>query len=223
MRLPILAGALRGTWWLPLSGGKVLQVLGGGYEPEQTKHFEEQLHAGDTLLDVGAHVGYYTLISAKFVGKSGRVFSFEPNPRNHSFLKQHVAVNRLDNVVVEQSAVSDANGLAHFEFGRGSGTGHLAADGSIEVRTLRLDDYCRDHEIKPDAIKIDVEGAELSVLRGGESTIVAYHPVIFLSTHGEQIHRDCLAWLQQRGYDIRPILGDDVNATSEVLCTHADS
>jgi len=221
VRLPIFAGALRGTWWLPQSGGKVLRILNGTYEPEQTRHFREQLKPGATVLDVGAHVGYYTVLSARLVGRQGRVFAFEPNPRNCGFLRKHVAANRLANVTVEQSAVSDTNGVAGFDFGTGTGTGHLANSGTVEVRTLRLDDYCADRGVVPDAIKIDVEGAELDVLRGAQKMISTHHPVIFLSTHGASIHRACMRWLQECEYTIRPITGDDVKAATELLCTHA--
>lgn len=220
MKLPILAGTLRGTWWLPASGGKLLRIFGGTYEPEQTRLFGEQLRPGATLLDVGAHVGYYTLLAARLVGSGGRVYAFEPNPRNCEFLRRHVAANGCANVRVEEAAVADTNGVARFDFGTGSGTGHLAESGAVEVRTLRLDDFCHDHDVKPDAIKIDVEGAELDVLRGAEQAIVAHGPTIFLSTHGAEVHARCLAWLRERGYALRPITGTDLDTATEVLCTH---
>ena len=221
MRLPVLGGTLRGKWWLPQSGGKVLRILGGTYEPEQTRAFGEHLHAGGTLLDVGAHVGYYTLLSAVLVGPRGRVVAFEPNPRNCGYLRRHVRMNGCANVQVEEAAGSAANGTARFVFGSGTGTGHLAEGGTVEVQTVRLDDYCASRGIVPTAIKVDVEGAELDVLRGGEETIVAHHPVIFLSTHGASIHRACLAWLRERGYALRPIIGTDLDAATEVLGTPA--
>jgi FkbM family methyltransferase len=220
MRIPIMAGPLRGTWWLPQSGGKVLRFLNGTYEPQQTKVFTEQLRPGQTLIDVGAHVGYYALLAAKLVGDQGRVFAFEPNPRNFDFLKQHVAVNALSNVRIEQSAVSDTNGTASFDLGKGSGTGHLAMSGPVEVTTIRLDDYCAANRIAPNAIKCDVEGAELAVLRGAERTIVMHRPVLFLSTHGASIHSACMSWLRERGYSLSPINADDVDDAAELLCTH---
>jgi hypothetical protein len=63
-----------------------------------------------------------------------------------------------------------------------------------------------------------VEGAELDVLRGAEETIAA-RPVIFLSTHGAQIHAACLAWLRERGYKLQPVDAADLDTASEVLCT----
>jgi FkbM family methyltransferase len=219
VRLPIVGGRLRGRWWLPASRGKVLRILGGTYEPEQTRLFEERLRAGDTVLDVGAHVGYYTVLSAVLAGPSGRVHAFEPNPRNAEFLRRHVRINRLDTVRVEQAAVSDHEGTARFDFGTGSGTGHLADVGALEVRTLRLDDYCAQHALAPAAIKIDVEGAEMSVLAGAFDTLARYHPTIFLSTHGPEVHAASLDFLRGMGYQLRPILGDRVEFATEVLAT----
>jgi FkbM family methyltransferase len=219
VRLPIIAGRLRGRWWLPASRGKVLRILNGTYEREQTRLFERHVRPGATVLDVGAHVGYYTLVSAVLAGPSGRVHAFEPNPRNAEFLRRHVRINRLDTVRVEQAAVSDRAGTARFDFGTGSGTGHLADAGALEVRTLRLDDYCAEHALAPAAIKIDVEGAEMSVLHGARETLARHRPVLFLSTHGAEVHAASLAFLRGLGYRVAPILGGDVEATTEVLAT----
>lgn len=219
MKLPIVAGPLRGRWWLPQSRGKILRILGGTYEPEQTRLFQQHVPAGASVFDVGAHVGYYTLLSAVLVGPKGRVLAFEPNPTNHAFLCRHVALNDLGNVTVEHAAVSDRSGTATFAFGRGSGTGRLAAEGALEVRTIRLDDVCRDRGLQPGFIKIDVEGAELSVLQGAVELVRAHHPVIFLSTHGPEIHARCLAWLRAFGYTLEPVDGRDLDSAHEVLCT----
>ncbi|HSK21008.1 MAG TPA: FkbM family methyltransferase [Longimicrobiales bacterium] len=218
MKLPILAGPLRGRWWLPQSRGKILRILGGTYEPEQTRLFRDHIPVGATVFDVGAHVGYYTLLASVLAGDAGRVWAFEPNPANHAFLRRHVALNRRDNVSIENAAVSDRNGTASFAFGTGSGTGHLDTNGSLEVRTVRLDDFCREHGVRPGFLKIDVEGAELDVLRGAEETITG-RPVIFLSTHGARIHAACLAWLGERGYSLQPVDAADLDTASEVFCT----
>jgi FkbM family methyltransferase len=221
VRAPILAGPLRGRWWLLESRGKLARLLLGTYEPEQTRLFEQHIRRGDTVLDVGAHVGYYSVLSAVLAGPSGAVWSFEPNPTSAGFLRRHAEINGLAQVRVEQAAVSDAEGTAHFDFGTGSGTGHLSSGGAIEVRTLRLDDFCAAHGIVPNAIKIDVEGAEAAVLAGAAKTIESARPVIFLSTHGPEPHAACVAWLRARGYALAPIVGGSVEMASELLCTPA--
>lgn len=221
MRLPIVAGRLRGRWWLPASRGKVLRILGGTYEPEQTRLFEAHVGPGATVLDVGAHVGYYTLLSAVLAGPTGRVVAFEPSPENAAFLLRHVRINRLENVRVEQAAVSDRAGTARFGSGSGSGTGHLAEAGELTVRTVTVDEVCAEHGLSPDAIKIDVEGAEASVLRGARETLAGARPVVFLSTHGPEAHRDSLDLLRGLGYRLSPILGGDLVTTAEVLALPA--
>jgi FkbM family methyltransferase len=221
MRLPILAGPLRGRWWLVQSRGKVGRVLAGRYEPEQTALFRRWLAPGHTVLDVGAHAGYYTLLSALLTGSTGRVWSFEPDPVNASFLRRHVRINRFEQVAIEQAAVSDCAGTAHFAHGTGSGTGHLDERGELEVPTVRLDDFCEQHDIAPHAIKIDVEGAELAVLAGGIGVIRRHRPLIFLSTHGEEVHTRCLELLGEAGYQLSPVLGGDLRTTTELLCVPA--
>jgi len=219
VRAPILGGRLRGRWWLLESRGKLARILLGSYEPQQTRLFEETLRPGDTVLDVGAHVGYYTVLSAVLAGPTGAVWSFEPNPVNAGFLRRHAEINGLRQVRVTQAAVSDAEGTARFDFGTGSGTGHLSTDGAIEVRTLRLDDFCAANGIVPRAVKIDVEGAEAAVLEGFAATLESARPVVFLSTHGPEPHARCVAWLRARGYALSPIVGGSVDTATELLCT----
>ena len=221
MRLPIVAGRLRGRWWLPASRGKVLRILGGTYEPEQTRLFEEHVRPGATVLDIGAHVGYYTLLSAVLAGPSGRVVAFEPSPANAAFLRRHVALNRLGQVSVEEAAVSDRAGTARFGSGSGSGTGHLAEKGEITVRTLTVDGLCAEHGLTPTAVKIDVEGAEAAVLRGARETLARARPAVFLSTHGLEAHAASLALLRDLGYALSPILGGELDTTPEVLALPA--
>jgi FkbM family methyltransferase len=196
-----------------------MRIVIGTYEPEQSRLFEETLRPGDTVLDVGAHAGYYTLLAAVLVGEHGRVWAFEPDPHNFSALCRHVRINRQENVTTAQLAVSDTSGAAHFVQGSGSGTGRLCADGAIEVETTTLDEFCASRGIRPAAIKIDVEGAEAGVLQGAERTLATQAPTIFLSTHGAQVRAECVRWLQDRGYSVRPVIGSRIDAADEFLCS----
>lgn len=218
--LPILGGALRGQRWCPASGGKLMRVLMGTYEKEQTELFREKIGPGDVVFDIGAHCGYYTLLASKLVGRTGRVVSFEPDPVNASYLQQHVSANHLRQAMVLQLALSDNSGKARFGGGSGTGTGRLCDDGAYDVTVRRLDDLAVQLQLAPTHLKIDVEGAELAVLRGGEQTITRYMPTIFLSTHGgptQGIHAACCDLLTRWGYELKPILGTDVTRCSEVL------
>lgn len=219
MIVPVLSGRLRGAWWHLGSRGKLLRVLGGSYEREQTRLFESTVRPGQTVLDVGAHVGYYTLLAAALAGPRGAVWAFEPDPRNARSLRRHVRLNRLRHVHVEEAAVSSREGTARFGPGSGSGTGRLAGSGRFEVRTVSLDAFCAEREIRPHVVKIDVEGAERDVLAGARRVLERDRPAIFLSTHGPEVHAACLELLRGAGYAFTPVLGGEVQSAPELLCT----
>lgn len=220
LRLPILASPLRGYWWLPASRGKVLRILRGAYEQEQTAHFVRWVRPGAIVIDVGAHVGYYTLLASILAGDTGKVWALEPEPRNAAYLRRHMSINHRENVHVEEVAVSDKVGTAHFTHGTGSGTGHLDSAGSMQVDTVSLTDFCKSRGIVPSALKIDVEGAEVPVLEGAMEMLQGASPVIFLSTHGADLHRRCLELLGGIGYTFLHIY-DDAGINAEILCLPA--
>jgi FkbM family methyltransferase len=219
MRLPILGGRLRGVWWDPSSGGKLLRVLLGTYEPRQTELFAGHVRPGDTVLDVGAHAGYYTLQAARLAGETGRVVAWEPDPRNAEKLRRHLRLNRLDTVTVIEAAVADTVGWAPFARGTGTGTGHLAGEGEAKVRTVTIDAEADRLGLRAGVIKIDVEGAEAAVLEGARRTLERDRPVIFLSTHGAEAHGRASRILTGLGYTLRPIQGDSAATAPELLCT----
>jgi FkbM family methyltransferase len=221
MRLPIVSGSLRGLRWHLASRGQPGRILTGSYEIPQTEIFTRIVAPGATVLDLGAHAGYYTLLSARLVGVNGSVWGFEPNPRNFRDLQRNVRINGLANVRLEQVAVSDSEGLHAFDAGSGSGTGSLSTAGAIEVRTVTLDSFCEQRGILPSVIKIDVEGAELRVLNGARALLLAERPSIMLSTHGEEVHLACVEWLRDAGYSLSAITGSGVESTSEVLAVRA--
>jgi FkbM family methyltransferase len=213
----LLFGPLRGRLWLPFSRGKLLRLLLGTYEPHQTALFTQQLHSGSVLFDIGAAVGYYTVLSSPLVGQDGCVVAFEPDARNAAFLRRHVAINSLTNVEVHQSAVGNRNGRAGFTCGSGTGTGHLSESGPHAVPICRLDDFVH-RSRQPTHIKIDVEGAEMQVLAGARRLLASAKPALFLSTHGPTAHQACCRYLAELDYSIQP-MSPDPKYESEVLCT----
>jgi FkbM family methyltransferase len=125
--------------------------------------------------DVGANVGFYTLLLARGVGPTGRVIAFEPNTANVALLRKHLRLNRIDNVEIVEAAVSDKEGTAFFS-GEGA-TGKLSQTGT-PIRTVRLDNYKR-----PDLIKMDIEGGETAALRGSVKILAERHAVWFIALH----------------------------------------
>jgi FkbM family methyltransferase len=133
--------------------------------------------AGSTVLDVGANVGAYTLLFATWAGQHGRVLAFEPAAASRAGLLRHLAINNLTSrVEVRAEAVSDQNGTASFLEQGTSGSNRLvsgAMAGASSVRSVTIDEVCAAGGLAPDVIKIDVEGAEVAVLRGARRTIAS--------------------------------------------------
>lgn len=217
---PVLRGPLAGLVWRLNSRGKVARVIMGSYEKEQTEAFCDLVKPGDVMLDIGAATGYYTLLSSLLVGSRGRVISFEPEPRNLKTLKSHVQVNNLKQVTIRNHALGGENGLLRFGGGSGSGTSRLCADGEIEVEVRVLDEVVRELQVAPTHMKIDVEGAEYSLLKGAEQTIARHRPTIFLSTHPtivDGVHQACCHLLESWNYALEPLIGRDCDNTTELV------
>lgn len=138
------------------------------WEPHATALVERYVSEGNTVVDVGAHIGYYTLLFAKLVGPAGQVIAFEPYPANHALLQRNVAENGHTNVVMWQQAVADAPGRVAFHVGGADWGHHLY--GPQDALTLDVDVVKLDDAVPPDApvdfLKIDVEGAEAQAFRG---------------------------------------------------------
>lgn len=220
LRAPIVAGPLRGRWWLPVGGGKVWRVLGGTYEAEQTALFGDRVRPGDVVLDLGAHIGYYTLLASRLVGPAGRVYAFEPHPRNARYLRRHVAMNRCLNVEVLERAAYDRRGTLGFDFGSGSGTGRIREGGPMSVAAVRLDDFAAERGISPRVLKVDVEGGERPVLAGAREILRGDRPLLFLSTHGDEQASECRCLLAGLGYRMLPL---GLNAAGDHVCVPEES
>ena len=149
---------------------------GGLYEPEVTHFVEENLEANMTFVDIGANIGYYTVIASRLVGEFGRVFAFEPDSRNYSYLQRNVEANRLRNVEIIEKAATDRNGTAPFIRDPGGAEGWVANEergpNRITVQTTTLDHFFRSEGWPSiDMAKMDVEGSEKSVLEGMRGVI----------------------------------------------------
>jgi FkbM family methyltransferase len=174
----------------------------GSYEAAKQRKIIEFVRPGMICWDVGANVGFYTLLFAELVGEGGQVFAFEPAPRNVELLRRHVEMNRYQNVRIFPCALGDFEGEAAFDPGLDTSMGHMAARGPLKVSCSRADTLLAAGTVAaPDVIKIDVEGAEADVLRGARRAIEP-HPVIFLATHGATVHRGCIELLMASGYEV---------------------
>jgi FkbM family methyltransferase len=172
----------------------------GTYEPELREIFRAVLPVGGVALDVGANVGWHTLLMAKLVGADGRVLAAEANPSVRKRLAENLGINRFRHVDVIPYAIADTEGTVEF-FGpeagdASSGDGHVvsadmsARSGVIQVETRRIDALDAVAQIQRlDLIKIDVEGYEWPVLLGAEQTIAKFRPHIVFEFNQNYVAR----------------------------------
>lgn len=188
-----------------------------GYEPVVHRRFTTRIEPGMTVLDVGAHVGLFALAAAARVGQDGRVVAFEPAPETTTVLRRHIAMNGwADRVDVVEAVATDHEGTVSF-FVRGETMAASLARGNVEdlnpeqsespavrleVPAVTLDGFCRSRDLRPDRIKIDVEGAELLVLRGSRELLLS--PAEFLC----EVHPPQLRTLGHDVEDLESLLGE---------------
>lgn len=148
------------------------------YEPFETEIVKNTVRRGDIVLDLGANIGYYTLLMAQLVGSEGKVFSFEPEPKNFILLQKNVEINNFKNVFLKECAVGKKSGQTKLFLSEFGPAMHRIYESEychkpIEIRIVALDDYFENNEIKNKIsfMKIDVEGSEFSCLQGMRSIL----------------------------------------------------
>ncbi|MGA8215704.1 MAG: FkbM family methyltransferase [Candidatus Sulfotelmatobacter sp.] len=171
----------------------------GTYEPEVRRIFRTVLPLGGVALDIGANVGWHTLLMASLVGASGRVLAVEANPALRQRLHNHLHLNRFRQVEVMPCAAADTEEMMEFYApaanDRNSGNGHVVEHPRGHASTIRVEARRVDTIIaaarceRLDLIKIDVEGFEWRVLRGGEDTIAKFRPHIVFEYDAEYAPR----------------------------------
>lgn len=217
--VPILQGPLKGMRWI--TGSSTHGCWLGSYEFDKQRTFASKVASfqGGCVYDLGAHVGFYTLLSSRGVGPTGQVIAFEPLPSNVSLLKRNLVLNGCTNCRIMEVAVSDRSGSAWFDAQPGrSSEGHLAPRGRVQVSVVVLDELIKEGNLPvPNVIKMDIEGAEYAALSGSTSLLDDYHPLIFLATHGAQVHRRCCDLLASLGYSLQALDGCAVEDTDEII------
>lgn len=181
----------------------------GAYEPHLTAVFERHCRPGMTVVDVGANLGYFTLLSSKLVGAAGQVIALEPNSENCRLLLSSLRLNAVSNVQLLPVAADQEPGWAYYATHVGSNGGLVDGDdllsrfGSV-VPTFRLDDVVNR---KVDFLKMDVEGAEGRVVHGATRIIEKDRPIVTTELKEEMLQRvsgrsvaDYLGYFGDLGY-----------------------
>jgi FkbM family methyltransferase len=192
------------------------------WNPAEYAAFRRSVTPGSVALDVGANVGAYAVLFGQWVGPSGHVYAFEPSPGPLRGLERHISLNALGSVVeAVGAAVADHDGAGELIVAGTAGESRLAGTSersvTVTVPIVTIDGFCAREGIQPALIKIDVEGAELAVLRGAHETIrrggdalavfVELHPSIWTLTGITRGDFD--AELDRQGLKVDPLTADD--------------
>ena len=206
------------------SEGPMLQALAAGefYEPEVSYFITNVLEEGDCFIDVGGHVGYFSMLAAHAVGPSGQVYTFEPEARNARQIRAHISLNRLHNVELFEEAVGQEEGEAQLHINADNSGGHALWDVGAHPYNERSRSH---HEVKPvrrgtldqlmartatqriRLVKIDAEGSELRILKGAMLLLLARRvPYVICEINEFGLHqmgttgRAMRAFMQACGY-----------------------
>lgn len=202
---------------------RIGDILFGGYlhlgesNPLEIYVLRNILNPNDIVVDVGAHLGWYTVNSAQMVGSGGTVYAFEPNPSVAAWLAENCKLNGLTNVRIERIALADKNSTTDFFVGGADSLGSLKLINAkrsnlervkrIKVPLRSLDRYLKMSELKKlKLIKVDAEGADLEVLKGAAGLLRKLHPYLIVEVFGltwnTDVGRDkkIISYLQSLGY-----------------------
>lgn len=167
----------------------------------------DHLDAGGTFFDIGAHIGYYSVLAGELVGDTGQVVAFEPLPSNAERIREQAELNDIS-IRVEEIALADRTGKAELSVPeRRYNTTIVGADTAERLLTApvtKLDQWVTDNAVVPDVVKIDVEGAELEVLEGMTETMQQHRPTIVCEVEGRERERteEILSTMERQGYEL---------------------
>ena len=198
----------------------------GEYESDVKSLLKKELKRGDTFLDIGANIGFYSILASKIVGTNGKVIACEASPKMVPRLKTNISLNNISNIEIIEKAISNESGQVKFYISDNlnSGMSSLRELNNVEpviVNSIKLDDYC-DKLPKIKLIKIDIEGAEHNAIKGMRKLINRDKPIIilevidlFLNQFGSSSN-ELLQELDFLGYDFFDMNGEKLNSTDEI-------
>jgi FkbM family methyltransferase len=214
----IAAGNLAGTrMLLDLKAEKDYWL--GTYEPQLQATIQELVLPGQIAYDIGANIGFMTLLFAQCVESTGHVYAFEALPANLQRLRDNIALNAVDyRVTIISAAVNDRSSSTKFYIGPSPGTGKLVKSAgrstityreSIEVEGISIDDFIyQSGNPAPDILKIDIEGGEVLALPGMSRMLHEKRPVVMIELHGQEAARVGWDLLKKENYRICHMAAD---------------
>lgn len=190
-------------------------LITGFHEKNSTNFIKTQVSKGMNILEIGANIGYYSLMEASIIGKTGFIYAFEPDPVNMLNLQINMSINKYSNVEYYNKAVGNENKKSDFYMSNYGNLGSMIQRGDdmceynkIEVDMVRLDDFFKDKKI--DYFRMDVEGFEMEVIKSMNDILSSPNPPkgMFIEVHSELLHKvnssalDFVNNLQKYGYNI---------------------
>ncbi|MBN1316500.1 MAG: FkbM family methyltransferase [Anaerolineales bacterium] len=209
-QVPILQGKMRGKKWIV--GSMFHGCWLGNFEYEKRILYENTVQPGNIVYDIGAHAGYFTMLSSILVGPEGQVLSFEPHSTRLAYLKKHLELNTIQNVQVFDTIISNVSGSS------------TVGSEQTPVKMITLDEIVSLTSTRPDIINVDIgrtdKDAECRVLEGARGTLIDYGPTLFLSVNNRTRER-CSTFLSDMGYtvEIFTVTTDDMIGKERILAT----
>jgi len=156
---------------------RFLPLVGEFSESSTIELIRKEVQKGMHVFDLGANIGWFTLVFSKLVGHTGHVYSFEPDPYTFGILKENIKLNNLKNVSIFQLATSNKVGTAnlyldYLQDGSNKLKTKTQNENSVEIKTTTLDEFCKEHKTKVDLIKMDIEGSEPKTFEGMKNVIL---------------------------------------------------
>ena len=185
------------------------------HEPLNTQLMAKNLKKGMICFDIGANIGYYTLLESKIIGDSGKVIAIEPSPLNFQQLKKNVIDQNATNVELYQMAGGDHNGVIKFLLDPHSNLSRIItndhiikpSDNIVDVPIKKIDSFLQEKQLNQlDFIRMDVEGYESNIYEGMRNSIKKFRPMIQMEIHtcllGKEKTKNLLEGLREDGYEV---------------------
>jgi len=233
-----MAGPLKGYLWT--TGSSYDYILGTYEDSQVTETFYSWLRPDAIFYDLGANVGFYALMANRVIS-TGKIYCFEPMPSLRSIFEQHIALNKKhiqhNNIEILPFAISDQQKEIRFSINSkwqdgntyiSSSEAYTGAEDTIIVKCYSIDELVKQGFKAPGIMKIDVEGAELDVLKGAAETLKKYKPHIILATHDWHlpgVKDQCLLFLRDLGYTVKKTShhNKDIPGLDDYIAVHDDN
>lgn len=209
----------------PRESGFARDIFNDGiWEKNVTNFIRKKLSYGMNIIDVGADIGYYTLLFRSHVGKLGKIYAFEPNTESKEILDHNIKLNSFENVKTFDVGLYDSEKKIAMD-GDTIIPGDKSNQNIIQTKTL---DSMGIKDI--DMIKIDIEGAEMNALKGMKETLLKYKPSLLIEVHPGKLKDfnssslEVVTFVKSLGYNIEPVCPKEINLNrvGHIFCTHSD-